>query len=361
MSLEQELKSLITETGPISIAKFMEEALSHPKYGYYHTCNPFGKSGDFITAPEVSQIFGELIGIWCATNWVQMGQPKDVALVELGPGLGTLMDDLLRATKHVAGFHDALDIYMVETSPVLKVIQQKRLESIRSKVTWCDTVDDIPNKPLLLVANEFFDALPIHQYIYTNAKWHERVVGFNDNGEFMFGIASSPKQHQTKLEIKDKSIIELPVIGRHISEIISSHVVKYGGASLIIDYGYSEPGYGDTLQAVSNHKYHSVLENVGTVDVTSHVNFPVLKDVAIGNGASVVGPVSQSEFLQTLGLDLRLETLQQHANKEQKEQLQLGVERLIDKKQMGNLFKVMTITEPTLEHLFIYNGSEATE
>lgn len=321
----------------------MRLALVHPQWGYYMRADPLGVQGDFTTAPEISQIFGELIGAWSADIADQLAA-SEIALVELGPGRGTLMADMLRATRQVEGFHASLEIRLVEISTRL---QQKQRDSLRAyrNITWAESLLPLPEKPLLLVANEFFDALPIHQYRYTQDAWHEILISAGGKAlsglQFMLG-ESIPLPHPGK----EGDVLEICPAGQEIMNQIAHHIARFGAAALIIDYGYKQ-GAGDSLQAVRNHRYHPVLKNPGAADITAHVDFGALERIARHTGATIHF-TTQGDFLHALGARQRLEQLCTKAIQEQKGSLVLGVERLLLPAQMGDLFKVMAVTHPTI-------------
>jgi NADH dehydrogenase [ubiquinone] 1 alpha subcomplex assembly factor 7 len=349
VTLEKLLIRRIKEYGPVSVAQFMAEALMHPQYGYYQKKQPFGQKGDFITAPEISQIFGELIGIWVVSVWQQMGEPKNIHLVELGPGRGTLMDDILRATRMLKHFGSIVKVHLVEQSIALKRVQQERLLSKHTHIYWHETIETLPKEAVIVVANEFFDALPIHQYIRTEKGLVERVVSFNDQKLcFIHGSVAPSVFNPITSNLKIGDIYEVSPLSLQIMEDIAIHIVQYGGAALCVDYGYEMPASGDTLQSVKNHQYHEVLEDVGEADITAHVNFTALAHVAAMQGACVAGVVNQGDFLQRMGVDVRRDKLLQNANTQQKEQINTAVHRLIAESEMGTLFKVMAITQPHL-------------
>lgn len=350
MSLEAHLKQLILETGPISIAKFMEEALSNPRYGYYQLKDPFGEKGDFITAPEISQIFGELIGIWCAQNWQHMGSPQEFMLVEMGPGRGTLMMDLLRGTKHIPHFHEQMEVHFIETSPALTQMQQKRFRSYKGvRFYWHTHISMLPEKPMALVANELFDALPVHQFIKTTKGWREKMVGLNDNAGKLTFMLSPDETGVTRMLSKkyttapEGAVVEWCPAGLMLMEEISSRLRRHKGAALIIDYGYEQPGFMETLQAVKAHHFHPVLETPGNADITAHVDFSELAEVAHNEGVKSYGPITQSDFLREMGVEIRAKTLLQHADEVQQNDIVSGVERLMSPAHMGELFKVLAV------------------
>jgi NADH dehydrogenase [ubiquinone] 1 alpha subcomplex assembly factor 7 len=342
----------IRAAGPLTIAEFMTEALHHPRLGYYATRDPLGAAGDFITAPEVSQIFGELIGLWCADVWAQMGGPDPVLLVELGPGRGTLMADALRAVAVAPDFRRALRVHLVETSPGLRAQQAKALAAAVS--TWHESLDAVPAGPLLLIANEFLDALPMRQFERRDGAWHERRVGLAPDGRtlaFMLDPAPSAAAALVPQRLADApegSIAEVCPAALSLAAHLARRLTVSRGAALFIDYGHAESACGDTLQAVRQHRYHPVLEAPGSADLTAHVDFGTFADTARAVGARASGPVTQGEFLRSLGIELRAQRLHAAASPETRATIESGVRRLIDGDQMGTLFKVLALTDPAL-------------
>jgi NADH dehydrogenase [ubiquinone] 1 alpha subcomplex assembly factor 7 len=328
----------IALTGPISVADFMAEALGHPRLGYYRRALPVGAAGDFTTAPEISQMFGELIGAWLAERWLAMGQPT-VTLVELGPGRGTLMADALRATRGVPGFHAALSLHLIETNTTLRTEQQRALAAFTP--IWHERFDEVPRGPMLLVANEFFDALPVRQFEKTAQGWRERMVGVAPDGEtLMFALAPGATPFARFLpEANEGAQAEICEAGRALAAAIGARVTRDGGWALIIDYGY-ESGSAATLQAVRGHKGASVLDQPGETDLSAHVDFAALAAAA---AAPTFGPVSQADFLQRLGLLQRAETLKARATEAQRCAIDVTLARLIGPDQMGTLFRVMAV------------------
>jgi len=340
--------------GPITVAEYMAEALGHPQYGYYKQGDPFGLAGDFITAPEISQMFGELLGAWCAAVWEMMGRPAPVRLVELGPGRGTLMADALRGTRKAAGFHAAVDLHMVETSPYLRERQAETLKQAAPAITpsWHDSFDDVPDGPLLLVTNELFDALPIHQFEFQGGRWLERVIDADGNGELVFAlrapgaaltVASAPLQSP-----QQGMVIEACPAGITLAAAIGRRVLQHGGAALVIDYGHDGTSSGDSLQAVRRHGKHDVLSEPGTADLAAHVDFGALAQAAREAGASVYGPIPQNTLLERLGIKLRAAALARNATPAQAADIHTATERLLHLEQMGTLFKALAIAAPSL-------------
>jgi NADH dehydrogenase [ubiquinone] 1 alpha subcomplex assembly factor 7 len=330
----------------MSISDYMALALAHPEYGYYMRKDPFGEHGDFTTAPEISQVFGELIGAWLVTQWVLMGKPQQVALAELGPGRGTLMADILRSTARVKGFHDAITVHLMELSPLLRQKQWMALAGKHPDIRWHTGFAEIPAKPLLLVANEFFDALPISQFRHDEDGWKERRIMLGDKGklEFIF-VRETPPPSLRDEPVSDK-LYEYNEAATQMALVISTRILTYGGTALILDYGY-EGTHGDTLQAVREHAYHDLLKDPGTADLTAHVDFYNLTRAA-ATGGTVYGPVGQGHFLNQLGARERTEKLCEKATKKQQKLLKSGLERLTSGKEMGELFKALCIVHPEL-------------
>ena len=345
-ALAGHLLALIRAQGPISVARFMAEALGHPKHGYYITRDPFGVAGDFVTAPEISQMFGELIGLWLATVWQQMGTPSPVHLVELGPGRGTLMADALRAAKLVPEFRSAIRLHLVETSPTLRKAQAEALSD--AAPVWHNHVAGVPAGPMLLVANEFFDALPVRQYERTPDGWHERLVDADGPDGFRFVL--SPVRFDgcdspVLSAAPPGAVWETAPAGLAVAEEIAARLAAQGGAALLIDYGYTDGTPRATLQALRGHKHHPVLEAPGSADLTALVDFAALADTARAAGATVKGPVPQGRFLDALGIGARAARLSAAAPAEA-EAIEAARWRLTHPDQMGSLFQAMAITHP---------------
>ena len=328
----------IRADGPISIAEYMRLCNAH----YYATRDPFGAAGDFTTAPEISQVFGELIGAWCADYWQRMGAPDPVLLVELGPGRGTLMADALRATERVPGFHDALEPHLVEQSPVLRQRQQEKLAAYRPQ--FHDTATRLPPGPVLAIANEFFDALPIAQFEYRAGRTYERKVALAGDGDGL-AVRSEPTRDETVRGARDGDLKEASVTGYVIAHALARRIVRGGGAALIVDYGYFPSAFGDTLQALRRHRPVSIFESPGEADLTAHVDFESLAKAASSGGAAVHGPVSQAQFLIALGIAAREAVLLKNATPEQQSAIRSGCRRLIEPAEMGSLFKVLALTQ----------------
>jgi len=335
----------------MTIAAFMAMALHDPRAGYYARRQPLGAPGDFVTAPEISQIFGELIGLWCADLWQRMGRPDPVVVVELGPGRGVLFEDFLRAASGVAGFRDAARLHLVEASPLLRAEQQRRLAA--ADPIWLSQPDQIPDGPLLLVANEFLDALPIRQLVRGGEHWAERLVALDADGRLCF--AQGPESRALTLLVAPErcrdppgTIVELCPAATALASSLAERLHCQPGAALFIDYGYTECGPGSTLAAIGGHQPAGILGAPGTADLSAHVDFAAFAFAAKSGGASVYGPAPQGDFLCALGAELRLAALLQQARPEQRVALETGLRRLIDPAEMGTLFKVLAITSPGL-------------
>ena len=332
--LADRLARAITLAGPISLAQFVAAANAH----YYATRDPLGASGDFTTAPEISQMFGELIGAWCADLWDRAGRP-DVAWVELGPGRGTLAADALRAAGK-AGL--APPVHLVETSPVLRAAQAARIPA----ATWHDAIDTLPrDRPLIVVANEFFDALPIRQLVRGKDGWFERLVACQDTLFLPIAGKQVPDAviPEALRNAAPGSVIETSPAGVAILRALAQRIVTQGGALLAIDYGYEGPALGDTLQAVRNHGFANPFETPGEQDLTAHVDFGTLAAAALVEGARVAGPVGQGAFLTALGIDARAAALARAAPT-RTAQIKLDKARLTE--DMGALFQVLAVTAP---------------
>lgn len=353
MTLEHWLVEHIKQRGPITVAEYMAHALTHPEFGYYMHQNPFGREGDFITAPDISQVFGDLIGLWCLDRWQAMGIPN-VTLIELGPGRGTLMKDILRITAASDGFHDALTVRLVEASPTLRALQAQQLTPLHKELYWHDTLDDALSEsdgPVLLLANEFLDALPIHQAVRQGHHWQERYVDVGKQG-FRFALSRVSSNAFTLPEPEfypAGAMIEWSPPVAEVVERVATHLGEHPGAALWVDYGYDHPRpMGDTLQAVKSHQFQPVLAAPGTADLTAHVNFRAARAAGEVPGAQVFGPVEQGTFLRRLGVEVWATKLCFKASEEQKHDILTGLERLVSPQHMGQLFKVLAVQSADL-------------
>jgi len=352
--LAAEIRRMIAVDGPLPVGRFMALCLGHPRHGYYATRDPFGACGDFITAPEISQMFGELIGLWAAELWQRMGAPRCVSLVELGPGRGTLIADALRAAKVVPAFRAALSIRLVEASPALRARQAAVLEKLDLPLAWHDDIAELPETPLIVVANEFFDALAVHQAVRAADGWHERRVGIGADGNLSFAL--HPDSIRGFDAVLPAALRGLPIgslyewRSNHPAAELARRVVRSGGAALVIDYGHGESAAGETLQAVSRHGFADPLASPGEVDLTAHVDFAALARAASSAGARVHGPVPQGALLRRLGIEARAAMLKQAAKPTQAAEIDAAVRRLTapGRDAMGELFKAVVIADPKL-------------
>ena len=359
--LGRHIAALIEAEGPISVARYMALCLGDARHGYYMTRDPFGAGGDFVTAPEISQMFGELLGLWCADAWARMGSPPELRLVEMGPGRGTLMADALRAAKVLPAFRAALRVHLVETSPVLREHQRHALAQADVPLAWHDDLSDIPPGPALFVANEFFDALPLRQFVRTDKGWCERLVGLGPDGGLAFGLAPEAQPALTAAAALG-SVLEVAETSAALMQEIASRIVRQGGAMLAIDYGHVRPGLGDTLQAVKAHAFVDVLAEPGEADLTVHVDFAALARTASAQGAAVLGPTTQGAFLFALGLAARADALKRNASPDRAASIDAAARRLAGAQDggMGELFKVIAVTHPGLAGLAGFDSSPAS-
>lgn len=338
-ALAEYLKNHIAAHGPMDVGQFMALALGHPQHGYYMKKDPFGAGGDFTTAPEISQIFGEVLGAWVADIWAQMGRPDPFVLLECGPGRGTLMADMMRATSGVLGFHAACRIHLLEMSPVLKSLQREMLADFN--VIWHESLSThFFNCPFIIIANEFLDALPVRQMQKTKEGWQERLISHSEEKAFHF-IHGSAMQGDFPAAGPDAIFEVSPArvsFMRHVTDLL----VQAGGVALFIDYGHVQSAPGDTLQAVYKHHYVSIFEHIGDADLTSHVDFEALQ--AAAGMVNIYGPVEQGAFLRALGIEQRAAYLMKKSDRKQKDEIEKALHRLTHSSQMGSLFKVMGIS-----------------
>ena len=320
-------------TGPISVAEYMELCLLHPQHGYYATRDPFGAAGDFTTAPEISQMFGEMLGLALAQAWLDQGRPAPFTLAEIGPGRGTLMADVLRAIRVVPGMREAAEVVLIEASPHLRGVQRDRL----GPVTHLESASDIPDNPLFLIANEFFDALPIRQVQRTKEGWAERIVALDPQGRLALGLAApQPGPNAPLGEVRETCPEALPIVAE-----IAGRIAAHGGCAILLDYGTWE-GRGDTFQALSGHRPVDPLAAPGEADLTAHVDFEPLARVARAAGARVSRMVTQGDWLMRLGIAERARRLQAAGDAGAAQALH----RLTAPGEMGHLFKALAIWAP---------------
>lgn len=354
--LAEKIKAIIAVHGPISVTDYFALCLADPDYGYYKTRDPFGRSGDFVTAPEVSQLFGEMVGVFLVQAWEKHLKPRrNVRIAEIGPGRGTMMADILRVMRKLApDLYEAAMIHLVETSPTLRAIQQTTLGAHGDKIAWHDSFDEIPSGFLLLAANEFFDAVPIRQFVKTQTGFRERLVGIDGDGELAFTVGAGsvdpallPTGHQTA---PAGVIAEVAPARAAIMQMLSDRLFDGGGTAVIIDYGHLAEGFGDTLQAVFKHALDLPLAHPGEADLTSHVDFATLAEVALARSIAVNGMMTQREFLLRLGIIERAGALGRDKGPAEQETIRAAVERLAGNgpDQMGALFKVMAVSSPAV-------------
>jgi NADH dehydrogenase [ubiquinone] 1 alpha subcomplex assembly factor 7 len=351
--LDDEIRRLISVAGPMPIAEYMRLCLTHPQYGYYVNRDPLGAGGDFVTSPEISQMFGELIGLWMGSVWQQMGAPENVRIIELGPGRGTLMHDALRAAKIVSGFRNAVVVHLVEISPALQQVQQRLLEGLDVPILWHSAIEEVPAGPSIIVANEFVDALPVHQAIRQADGWHERVIEIAPDGHFIIGPAPDPLPHfeaampRGLRQAPEEAIYEWRADGIALE---LGRRMRDEGAALIIDYGHAHFGLGDTLQAVAGHSFTDPLRAPGKADLTAHVDFEALGQCAESMGARIHGPIRQRDLFLRLGIEQRAAALKANATRDKAAEIEIAFSRLIadGARGMGEMFKAMAIAAPQL-------------
>lgn len=342
------IRTAIHHHGPMDIGTYMNMCLGHPQHGYYMTRDPLGAAGDFTTAPEVSQMFGEMVGLWVAHTWLQFGSPLNIILLECGPGRGTLMNDILRSTKNIPELTQAINIHFLETSPVLRGIQK---ETVGENVTWHDTLETLPDHaPLFVIANEFLDALPVRQAIHDGTSWKERLIGLDDQDNLCFVSGPAVPYGDMPWGRKDEIFEFSPARDFFVSNI-AQRLKMQTGAALFVDYGHAKTAKGDTFQAIRHHQFCSVLDVPGEADLTSHVDFEQIARRAEQDGIAATNIITQSSFLKNMGIDLRLEQLSSKATAEQKQNLQTGYDRLTDKKAMGELFKAIALCHDKIHAL----------
>lgn len=364
--------------GPLTIAEYMSEVLTHPTEGYYTTReHVFGSSGDFVTSPDISQMFGEMIGIWCVAMWQQLGCPKKLMLAELGPGKGTLMADVLRGTAPFKDFNKALEVHLVEVSPRLRSLQAESLgcqapsssSSYGPTVTWWSTLDDVPSPPdtpVLYIGHEFLDALPVHQFVKKpNGSWHEVVVDIckeaHDPKHFRLVLSPhdtfasktvlpSRLQDIDRERIQQLDSIEISPACIGLADGLATRVAQQGGAALLIDYGQDGP-YENSIVAIKNHKFVDLLSHPGQADVSAYVDFDAMRTAVKSNPYNAIvdmhGPIDQSVFLKSLGIDSRLQSLMEVADAKQQQALLDGYKRLIGSPGMGDRYKAICIGSKT--------------
>jgi NADH dehydrogenase [ubiquinone] 1 alpha subcomplex assembly factor 7 len=346
----------ISANGPMLLADYIARVLGDPDHGYYMQRRPFGTQnkdgGDFITAPEVSQMFGELIGTWLADLWHRMGQPSDFCLVELGPGRGTLMADILRAANVLPDFAKAAQVHFVETSPALRAAQKQ----VVPQAVWHNDISTLPQAPTLLIANEFFDALPVQPYRKQGDDWAPIIVTADgDNLALVDGDTTQAPFSEALTAclpdtINDGDIVESAAAVESAMHNLAQHIATHGGAALLIDYGHAKPACGDSFQAMRGHGYVDPLAEPGLADLTAHVNFPLLAHIAEATGLTAAPIIEQGLFLEALGLSLRSQQLIQ-LSPDCEADIESERHRLAAPQEMGSLFKVLAVAHANMPPL----------
>lgn len=346
-ALRKKLTAQIVQTGPVSIAQFMMAALYDPVHGYYSRSPNIGEHGDFVTAPEMSQMFGEIVGAWCAYEWGVIGRPDPLHLIELGPGRGTLMSDVLRAGMAAPGFEDAAQVHFMEVSAALRALQRDAVQP--NIAQWHARFDDIAPGPSLILANEFFDCLPIRQFVKQDGQWRERLVGA-DSGRLAFGLAREAILDLSAFPAGadahgDGAVAEIaPALGGW-TDLLALRLHAHAGRALIIDY--ASDGFGDTLQAMKAHEKIDPLDDPGDSDLTAHVDFAALARMARAAGLAVHGPIGQGDFLRTLGIEARAAALSKR-HPDAADRIARELHRLTSGDEMGALFQVLCLSNPQL-------------
>ncbi len=331
----------IRAEGPMPVAEYMALCLSHPEHGYYITRDPLGRGGDFTTAPEISQMFGEMVGLWLAQAWMDRGSPAPFILAEPGPGRGTLMADALRAAARVEGFVEAADLWLVETSPALRRKQWETLGAYQPH--WADDMAGLPDGPLFLIANEFFDALPIRQFVVSEGTLCERMVGLNGDA-LTIGLSPPVATAEMPEGAGEGAIYETCPQGRAIAATLGERLARQGGVALVVDYGHAVPrASGDTLQAVQSHAYADMLAAPGEADITAHVDFLALAQSAESGGATAWGVHGQGALLDWLGIRVRAAMLAKK-QPERAGEIDAALDRLTNPDAMGTLFKALALS-----------------
>jgi SAM-dependent MidA family methyltransferase len=355
-ALGEKIKAIIRANGPISITDFFSLCLADPQYGYYRTREPFGPAGDFVTAPEISQLFGEMIGVFLVHAWQRHGTPAGVRLVEIGPGRGTMMADMLRVIQKLAPpLYDTMHVHLVETSERLRDIQQETLQAHATKVAWHADFSAVPPGFTLLAANELFDAIPIRQFVSTATGFRERVVALDIDDELGFAVGVATLDPALIPDAPPKlpfgTVFEIAPARQAVMQAICERLEDHGGTAVAIDYGHMVTGFGDTLQAVRMHEFDPPLAHPGEADLTSHVDFQSLAETAIAAGMHINGCVHQGDFLIGLGLMERAGALGRDQDVITQQGIRMAVERLAGEGEgrMGELFKVLAVSDKMID------------
>ena len=357
--LKQRLIERIKSDGPITVAEYMTLCLLDPIDGYYPTRDPLGSDGDFITAPEISQMFGEVLGLWVIQSWEDLGSPKNINIVELGPGRGIMMADMLRVAKLSPDFLNAITVTLIEASAALEAVQAKTLADVSVPVRWIKDLSELSEGPMILIGNEYLDCLPIRQFIQQDpfagrAGWHERVVSLNKDEGLEFALSPAPinKQLQASLpetqkDARKDQLLEISQSTQLLLSELKDRFDKNPGRALFIDYGPEETEFGDTLQALKRHKKIGVFDAPGDCDLTARVDFGTIKEFAENINLAVTAPIAQNQLLSRLGIEVRAVTLSK-SNPSSKAKLTRQLERLMNHDQMGHLFKAICFQSKSL-------------
>lgn len=354
--LDRLVRRAIAQSAPMPVSRFMALALQHPEHGYYRRAPAIGRTGDFITAPEISQVFGELVGLWLAGAWEMAGRPDPCVLCEAGPGRGGLMADALRAIRQVVpDFAAAARLHLIESNETLRAAQAEALAG--EAPVWVADLGAAPEGPLFLVANEFLDALPVRQFVMTPDGWRERAVALGEDGGLVFAAASDPAG---AVAAAGASLPERAEIGEvrefqpdalDFVDALARRLVACGGAALLVDYGGDVPARRSTLRGIRGHRLVDPLTGIGETDLSVDVDFDRLRMSAVAAGAAVFGPVGQAAFLRSLGIEARRSALKASASAEDAAAIDAGIDRLIDPAAMGSVFKAMAVAEPSCDAL----------
>ncbi|MBZ9757471.1 class I SAM-dependent methyltransferase [Mesorhizobium sp. ESP6-5] len=345
--LKARIVDLIEAVGPMPVNEYMALCLFDPRDGYYTTREPFGAAGDFITAPEISQMFGELVAVWLYQAWAAIGRPMPVTVAEIGPGRGTLMKDMLRTLSRLdPALANGAAFAMIETSPRLAEIQKQTLGATPFAIGWHETIETLPHQPLLIVGNELFDAVPIRQFVRAGADWRERMVGLDDADNLCFfagaGSVDPTLLPRDAADAPQGAIVEIAPARTSLMAAIAERIAAHGGAGLFLDYGHMRPGVGDTLQALRRHNHEDVLANPGEADLTSHVDFAALAAIVRAHGLDA-HLSTQGNFLLGMGILERAGQLGADAGQAARDNISNAVERLAGPQAMGELFKVLAV------------------
>ena len=354
--LDRLVRRMIAQSGPIPVFRFMALALQHPEYGYYRQAAAIGRGGDFITAPEISQVFGELVGLWLAEAWERAGRPDPCFLCEAGPGRGALMADALRAIRHVVpGFAAAARLHLIESNATLRATQAKALAG--AAPVWIEGLDGLPDGPLFLVANEFLDALPARQFVMTPDGWRERMVALSksgsESGGLVFAAGDDPADAVAASGLSLPAQAEPGAIGEIQPDALAfvrdlaRRLVASGGAALLIDCGGNLPAGQSTLRGIRGHRLIDPLDGAGETDLSVDVDLARLREAAETAGAAVLGPIGQAAFLRSLGIEARRSALKTSASAEDAAIVDAAIDRLIDPAAMGTAFKAMAVAAPS--------------